>query len=115
VAQAAFWRAIIAMSASHPMRGSSRLKASRSRRRLLQYNQRKQRAAESAALRVQALEVTLLAQRRYFRHCGAGPGRHHFASTVRPLRRRLAMMARPSRVRILARKPCLRLRFRTLG
>jgi hypothetical protein len=34
---------------------------------------------------------------------------------VRPLRRRAATMARPARVRIRRRKPCVRLRRRLLG
>jgi hypothetical protein len=36
-------------------------------------------------------------------------------SFVRPLRRRAATMARPARVRIRRRKPCVRLRRRLLG
>ena len=44
-----------------------------------------------------------------------GPARDHTESLLRPLRRRAEITARPERVRIRTRKPCVRLRRRLLG
>ncbi len=52
------------------------------------------------------------------RRCAAGSTsvrRPQVASRLRPLRRRPAKMARPARVRIRRRKPCVLLRLRLLG
>lgn len=52
-----------------------------------------------------------LAARGLLARCGAGQAE----SWARPLRRRLATIARPARVRMRSRKPCLRARRRLLG
>jgi hypothetical protein len=44
-----------------------------------------------------------------------GPTISYGVSRFRPLRRRRLMIARPARVRILARKPCVFARFRRFG
>jgi len=46
---------------------------------------------------------------------GDGRARVHTVSFLRPLRRRAEITARPARVRIRTRKPCVRLRRRLLG
>ena len=46
---------------------------------------------------------------------GDGRDRVHTVSLLRPLRRRAEMMARPDRVRMRTRNPCVRLRRRLLG
>ncbi len=43
------------------------------------------------------------------------PARVHTVSLLRPLRRRAEITARPERVRIRTRNPCVRLRRRLLG
>jgi hypothetical protein len=46
---------------------------------------------------------------------GDDRARVHTASLLRPLRRRADKTARPERVRIRTKKPCVRLRRRLLG
>ena len=53
--------------------------------------------------------------RRGRRSPGDGRARVHTESFLRPLRRRAEITARPDRVRIRTRKPCVRLRRRLLG
>lgn len=60
------------------------------------------------------LEVTGTSKARGGRQHGRR-GKAQVASRLRPLRRRPAKMARPARVRIRRRKPCVLLRLRLFG